>query len=595
MGAVLVHVLFSFGTGGASADTGPGSPLSNHFPTDLEAKVGQLRQDGPPTPEQVSLYLPLQGEIDTSINAEVRYMQGDAWVDAHPLALIRPDFVAENSAVVSALAGVITGLAPRKRYRVEVTVRSSDRIVRRQLDAETSGLPAVAPAPTKRIPSGMDGTEVQRVFDQLKPGDVLLVENGDYDVDNLTLKASGTRAKPIYIRGESREGVTIRDRNGRVLYLVRASDVIIENLTLEGSGVDSGTAARSVGVQMWSEYTPRRITLRNLQIRDVDQGIVGSGDMEQFLIYDNTLIGNNSFRKNTLESNASWNDDGIRIPGRGHAVFNNTLAGFGDSLAVSARVENAGVHFYRNRILFTCDDAFEGDYAIRNVTFYDNRVQNSMTLVSFDPIYGGPAFVFRNVGINVGRQPFKLNNTNSGMFLYNNTVVRIPGYGGGREWGWIQSDNGKLRAWAYRNNILHFAGPNLLAIESRGNDPIDFTHNAWYPDSKVWWTKTGGSFSSMASARGRLPETTPVFGTSHRRHEGDVIAERNPFATEIRFPGQYTVPVLPLYEPALAAHSRLRGAGVAIPGITDGYSGAAPDIGAVITGRESPTVGDRTP
>src|SRR5690606_19360049 len=145
----------------------------------------------------------------------------------------------------------------------------------------------------------------------------------------------------------------------------------------------------------------------------------------------------------------------------------------------------------------TCDDAYEGDYGTRNITFYDNRIQNSMTLASFDPLYGGPAFVFRNVAINVGRQPYKLNNKNTGMLIYNNTVVRIPGFRGGATWGWVQSNNGALRAWAYRNNILHFSGPNPLALESPGNDPIDFDHNAWFPDGKVWWTRSGGSFRSI--------------------------------------------------------------------------------------------------
>lgn len=579
----------------ASGEERPVDTVPSAADRDLDATVGQLSADGPATPEQIALYLPIDGELDASARAKVRYRKDGAWVESHPLFRIRPEYAVGGSKLRPAFAGVITGLAPGERYRVEVSVVASNRTVVRQLDASTSRLPPPAPRATKRIRAGASMAEIQRAFAELDPGDVLLLENGEYDVDDLTLKASGTPGKPIYIRGESRRGVTLRDRSGRVLHLVGASDVVIENLTLEGSGADSGTAARSVGVQMWSEYTPKRITFRNLQIRKVDQGIVGSGKMEQVLVYDNTLVGNNGFDKATIESNLAWNDDGIRVPGKGHAVFNNTLAGFGDSLAVSARVNNVAVHFYRNRILFTCDDAFEGDYAARNVTFYDNRVQNSMTLASFDPVYGGPAFVFRNVAINVGRQPYKLNNKNTGMFLYSNTVVRIPGYRGGRDWGWMQPDNGSLRAWGYRNNILHFSGPNLLAIESTGNTPIDFTNNAWYPDAKVWWSKSGGSFSSLEAARSRLRETSPVFGSSRRRHEGDVVAEPEPFATPIRFPGSYDVPIIPLYEPALASGSRLRNAGVPIPGVTDGYTGAAPDIGAVITGRATPVVGDRTP
>ena len=105
--------------------------------------------------------------------------------------------------------------------------------------------------------------------------------------------------------------------------------------------------------------------------------------------------------KRFLESKITWNDDGIRVPGHGNAVFNNTLRGFGDSLAVSQRVENVGIHFYRNDIRMTGDDAFEADYAVRNVTFYDNRTHNAMTHISVDPVYGGPLFAFRNIAINV--------------------------------------------------------------------------------------------------------------------------------------------------------------------------------------------------
>ncbi len=566
------------------------APLSHDA---LELAIGKLARDGPATPEQVALYLPIVDERIGASTATVRYSDGGAWREAHPLYRIRPELVAKGHGVSPAFAGVVVDLKPGTQYRFEVTVNGRGGAVRRMLSARTRVLPPSAGAPTRFIRPGATSSQIQAILDAATAGDVIEFRNGVYDVDNLVLRRSGAPARPIYLRGESRDGVRIVDRTGRVLHLVRASDVVIENLTLEGSGVDSGTAARSVGVQAWDGETAERITVRNVTIRGVDQGIVGAGEMKAFLVYDSTLAGNDVFEKSTLESNASWNDDGIRVPGQGHAVFNNTLSGFGDALAMAARQENVGVHFYRNRVLFTCDDAYEGDYGVRNITFYDNRVQNVMTLASFDPVYGGPAFVFRNVAINVGRQPYKLNNKNSGMFLYNNTVVRMPGMGGGATWGWVQFNNGPLRAWGYRNNIVHFSGPNPLALESPGNDPIDFTNNAWFPDGKVWWTGSGGSFSSIGAARERLPETQPVFGTSHKRHEHDVILEQNPFTAEIWFNASYDIPVVPLYEPTLSEGSVARNAGVAIPGITDGFSGRAPDMGAVIEGRPSPRVGDR--
>jgi hypothetical protein len=46
--------------------------------------------------------------------------------------------------------------------------------------------------------------------------------------------------------------------------------------------------------------------------------------------------------------------------------------------------------------------------------------------------------------------------------------------------------------------------------------------------------------------------------------------------------------------PKLADTSKARGAGVPISGVTDGFAGAAPDMGAVITGRPLPVWGDRS-
>src|SRR5690606_23597522 len=103
----------------------------------------------------------------------------------------------------------------------------------------------------------------------------------------------------------------------------------------------------------------------------------------------------------------------------------------------------------------TGDDAFEGDYATRNVAFYDDYITNSGTFVSMDPVYSGPIYVFRNVSINAFRGPLKLNDTNSGFMVYNNTMVRTEGL---TKWGWAQYNNGALRNWSYRNNLLIYRG-----------------------------------------------------------------------------------------------------------------------------------------
>jgi hypothetical protein len=562
--------------------------------------LDHLSHDGPSTPEQISLYLPVTGALDAAAKATVRYRPSthSSWIEAHPLHRIRVANAAAGTPSADAFAGIITGLEPGGSYTVEVSVELDGSVVTRSLTAVTRSLPPSAGKASKIVPPGSTLTRIQAAFDQLQPGDVIQFSDGIYTVDDLLIRRSGAPSKPIYVRGESRTRVILRSAlGGNVLRLLAASDVIIENLTVEGSKFDSDTAAKSRGIVFWSDpkATQRRVTIRQLTIDGVDMGIVASGNTEQLLIYDNTLIGNNRWEKEFLESNRTWNDDGIRAPGQGNAVFNNTLIGFGDSLAVHDGVQNVGIHFYRNEIISSGDDAFEGDYGVRNISFYDNRIHNAMTLASFDPIYGGPAFVFRNIAINLGRSPYKLNNRNTGHFLYNNTVVRTNGVRSGAGWGWNQSNNGPLVAWGYRNNILIYRGiGNLMAMESGGQNPIDFTHNAWYPDKAVWWTTSGGSFPSMSAARSRLPATEAMHGKSRQRHDSDLITTANPFVEDIKLGENYLTQITRLYVPTLSDGAAPRGKGVPIPGVTDGFSGSAPDIGALISGRPIPTWGDRS-
>jgi hypothetical protein len=304
------------------------------------------------------------------------------------------------------------------------------------------------------------------------------------------------------------------------------------------------------------------------------------------------MKGNNLWNEAFLRSNLTWNDDGIRIPGQGNVAFENTLHGFGDSFAVNDRTHSSGVYFYRNRVTMTGDDAFEADYGTRNIGFYDNYITNSATFLSLDPLWGGPLFVFRNICINTLRGPFKLNDINSGFLIYNNTIVRTEG---STKWGWRQHNNGALRNWSFRNNLLVYRGGSgdLVAVESSGNDPMDFNYNAWYPDGSVEWTNSGASYETMTAAilgAGQVA-STPVFGSDSVRHQHDVVTEWNPFVPTINLGDDYLTEFTLDPIPELLKGSSARNAGVVIPNITDWFKGNAPDMGAIIEGRKIPRWG----
>lgn len=585
------------------------NPISGIFLESQVSSASVLIHDGPATPEQLSIFIP--GSLPTTSSANVRYREAgsSAWIVGHPLHRIRPSYADSGMTVEDGFAWTIIGLTPGKSYEVEATVTNGSQNTVYESVMATRALPAVAGAVTKSIAAGATSSQIQAALDSAVPGDVIQFADGTYSISDISVNRSGTFSHPIHIRGQSRAGVVLRHAS-RVLHLLNASDIVMENLTLQGSGVDSGVAASSKGIVFYSGYTQERVTVRNTTITGVDRGIDVTGEAKQVLVYDNTLIGNNQWNQDSysyggqgspgsgdgtpdIDQNVFWNDDGIRITGQGNVVFNNTLLGFGDALAVENNHTSIGVHFYRNDILMTGDDAIEADYGFRNVTFYDNRVHNAMTLVSLDPIWGGPFLAARNIGINIGRGPYKLNSQNTGHFFYNNTVIRT--HNPSHPWGWVQYSNGDQKAWGYRNNILIYRGSgNLLAMEAGGQDPLDFTHNSWFPDRSVWWTNAGGSFTNLASAYGSLPATEPVFSGSKKRHEADNICESNPFTTSINLGSDYHTLISAFYMPILSNGSAPKNSGAHIPNITDGFSGNASDRGALIAGVPIPVWGDRS-
>ncbi len=544
------------------------------------------------TPEQIGLYLPTSRTFDFATTIAVRYKPAleTTWKTAHPLARIRPaDSEPGPVGPVDAFAGSIFDLVPGQTYELELTISEPAQSPRVYLaQATTRALPPPTGAANKTATPANLVTQLAN----LNPGDVLELAAGTYADLGLQLTRSGTAAQPITIRGASKTG-TVLSSPSRVLQLLAASYLIVENLTIRGSNVNSGTNASSRGIEFWDGAAGQtQVTFRDLIITGVDVGIKAYGTVNGVLVYNCEMTGNNTWTQSEIESNATWNDDGICLPGQGNCAFNNTLRGFGDSFAVIQGVLASAVYYYRNRIAMTGDDAFEADYGTRNLAFYDNHISNCATLLSVDPVYGGPLYCFRNVVINTIRGPFKLNSTSSGFFIYNNTIVRTEGTSG---WGWVQFNNGALRNWGYRNNVLVYRGAsgNTMAVESTGCDPIDFTHNAWFPDRSVWWSNSGASYNSVTAAIGGAGQaaTTPIFGTSTRRHQFDVLTTSDPFTPAVTMGATHLTEVTSLQLPAIATGASPKNAGVAIPNITDGFTGAAPDMGALIAGRAVPNYG----
>jgi hypothetical protein len=563
--------------------------------------VGALAHDGPATPEQISLVLPVTGALPDTATATVRYRETGTsqWLAAHPLFRVRPAFAVATpiagGAVQDVFAWPIIGLTPGVSYDVEVAVRSGGNVNVKTLTHTTRALPAAAGSPNKTANSA---ASISSQLAGLNAGDVLEIAPGTYNVDNLTVSRSGTAAQPIYIRGASRTGTVLRDTSGAILS-IRASDVVIENMTFQGAGSDGGVSSAHTGISLGTVGSTR-ITVRNVTILGVDKGIDSTVETTQTLVYDNTLVGNNLWQLspvNFLGSSITWDDEGIKVPGQGNVAFQNTISRFGDTFAYAshnsgAETNNFNIHYYRNDIRNSGDDAIEVDHGRRNLTWYDNRVHNSMNCDSLDPLYGGPWLSARNICVNPYRvNTHKWNSDNTGQFLYNNTVIGTRSRGTDADVAsWYQPNNGQQRAYGYRNNVhIYFGNGQSLWFDSGGHDPIDWTHNSWYPDRQIQW---GPVFGNLATAQSGLPNTTPIFSNTNRRMQNDNITESNPWTTQISLGPDSLTEVTATYTPILAPGTAPKNSGAVIPNITDGFSGAGPDRGAIIAGRPIPQYGD---
>ncbi|MGH6963828.1 MAG: hypothetical protein ACREE0_05060 [Phenylobacterium sp.] len=614
--------------------------------------VGSLVSDGPPTPEQISLWLPTTGTVAQSATATCRYKLSSSgtWITGHPLYRIRPDLW--NTAndikwgpdpIEDGFAWVIIDLLPGQSYDVEVTVTEGASNVVKNLTHTTRALPG--PAAISGSGSLKTANSQATFISQLaglNPGDVLTLAAGTYAVptNGFQIERAGSAANPIYIRGASRTGTVLTRTgvDGRFFTMNECSHLIIENMTLQGGGIDGDGVSPTQTIQeafapSSNTFIQSYITIRNITATGIDSfvSMLGSrhptdtGQYNQgWLVYDNTAIGNNLWQDSFLYSNITWNDPGIKIPGRGNCGFQNTLKGFGDTFSFAehfggGECDSNSVHYYRNEVRNSCDDPIEADHGRRNCTWYDNRIYNAVNATSCDPIYCGPIIFARNIYVNLLRaRTHKWNSTNSGHFVYNNTILAGPvnddnGAGDpptGDMNAWYQPSNGPQNSFGYRNN-LHvyrgastYSGNHTLRLDNGSSDArpaystMDWTHNSWFPDRgfRMPHNNTGGfSGANLAAAKAAMPACAPVFSGQTAKMFNDNITVSNPWTTTITLPGsdaktEYTGAAYPI----LAASTAPKNSGVEIANITDGFSGASPDRGAVIEGRTPAVCGDQS-
>jgi len=498
--------------------------------------------------------------FNASARATYRPLGSSVWYEALPPQRVRTDTLSQRDPtpfpIAEQFAGSIFDLAADTDYEIVLDI------------ADLEGGHAVRKGTVRTRPDPPEGPKSPHVvhihsdgglsdaLSAAKPGDVIVLAGGVY-AGPIHLTQSGTESEPIVLKGMHRDGTIVEAPGNDYGVMITGSHVILEQVTIRRS---------AWGIRITNATD---VVVRHTRITDVQYGIDATGGTnKKFYICDNDLKGKAVAWPDT--GPRTWNFEGIVVTGSGHVICHNTLSGFGDALGLSRRtsIPNRAIDFYGNDVLWGGDDGLELDYSERNVRAFRNRFGNVGMGISFQPIWGGPVYAFRNVIYNTAKAPYKLNHDPSGFHIFHNTAIR-PG------WAWVQYGY-QASNFSFVNNLTVGTenAVNMMPVIRLGR--IDF--NGWSPDGQFTFTNSWYGF-------GQLHEHSP-----YERH--GVLLSQPVFRNPIAIPPQFSAFMRP---PAAMLHSASNAvdAGVSLPDINDAYHGQAPDLGALEADDPVPSYGVR--
>jgi len=446
---------------------------------------------------------------------------------------------------------------------------------------------------------------------RVSAGDVILVHAGLYKAnrlkyaDDLALDfhgayiftQKGTKEKPIVIKAAG-DGEVIFDGDGSYrLFDVMAADYhYFEGLTIRNTDIAFYAGFKHV-------MGCSGLTVKKCRMEDVGIGVVTySEDSKDFYIADNTLIGRHD--PDTLIGWYGFKEPApltsyyaIKVYGQGHVVCHNTMSYFHDGVCIDTHGQPepgkkcVSVDIYRNDIFNMADDFIESDGGSHNIRVFENRGFNSYhSALSAQPIFGGPVYFIRNLCYNVPGTALKYTVRPAGIFTYNNTFIA--------EAAITNFSNGH-----FRNNLFIGQDDNRPALQATTyTNYSTFDHNGYR-----------GKSSNQGNYRLRYPihdslnqgDDKELTMSNFKTLEEFAIKtgfEKHGIELDVNIFEKVTLPeaknkglIYPVkgYDFRLKLGSKAIDAGCILPNITDGFSGKAPDLGAIESGKEGVKYGVR--
>jgi hypothetical protein len=489
---------------------------------------------------------------------------------------------------------------------------------------------------------------------RVKPGDTILVHAGLYKYDRLEytnnpavnrtvpldgtyyLTADGTAERPIVIKGAGDGEAIFHGAGNFALFDVRAADyTYFEGLTFRGTDY-----AILAGTQFIAGS--KGLTVKRCRFDDVGAGVFTNySGSSNFYIADNYFNGRDDPNHVIGWSGAFWEPfngvEGQKFPpvmasylavklyGPGHVVAYNYVSNFHDGVDIETYGNPDGsaaqggpkyppkeywnrrpvaIDFYNNVMTNFHDNPFETDGGMHNIRVMRNVMINSASHAFCNqPAIGGPVYWIRNIAYHLPGGSSRLTGGSAGVLFYNNTILSETAAQGTSNVHW-------------RNNLFlgESSAPAIFSVNTFTNytssDYNGFRPNEGAPYSFAWNSPAAGvaaDFSGFeSSAPGGAASTLQIrqfptlaaYSEATGQDTHSVLVDYDVFVNVPKLNAQDRSTVQKVHKPEdldfrLKAGAAAIDRGIAMPNVTDGFTGRAPDLGALERDRPTPHAGPR--
>jgi hypothetical protein len=337
----------------------------------------------------------------------------------------------------------------------------------------------------------------------------------------------------------------------------------------------------------------------------------------------------------------------VKVYGPGHVIAYNHVANFHDGIDIETYGNPDGsaaeggpayppkayfdrrpvaIDFYNNYMTNFHDNPFETDGGMHNVRVMRNMMINSASHAFCNqPSIGGPIYWIRNVAYHLPGGSTRLTGGSAGVLFYNNTILSETAAQGASNVHWrnnlILGQNSAPAIFSintytnYSSSDYNGFRPNPGAAAAFQWNSPPFTQAADY--SALTAGPRGGGPGGAAAGRGAAPgdgrggpaarptatesrtfASLAEYATATKQDQHSVLLDYDVFVNVPRLDAQDRSRVQKVYKAedfdfALRAGAVAVDRGTTVPTVTDGFTGGAPDLGALERGRPAPHYGPR--